>query len=169
MVNIVHIIIGLVLLVLGRRLFWLFVGCVGFIAGAQMAQLYLGLQPVWIIWAIALLLGLVGALLAMFFQTLAIGLAGFAVGSTTAVYFAEIAGIAAVPVVGFIGGVAGVILLFATFDYALIGLSSLAGSTLIVQSLNVSSQVEMVLYTALIAAGVVLQATMLHNQRLVPK
>ena len=86
MIHIVHILIGLVLLVLGRRLFWVFVGCVGFVVGAQMAQLYLELQPVWIVWAIALLSGLVGALLAVFFQTLAIGLAGLAVGSTTAVY-----------------------------------------------------------------------------------
>lgn len=166
MINILHIMIGLMLLGLGRRLFWLFVGCVGFLAGLQMAQLYLGLQPVWMVWAIALLFGLVGAVLAMFFQTLAIGLGGFAAGSTIAAYIASMVGYAAVPLIIFIGGIAGVVLLFATFDWALIGLSSVAGSTLIVQSLNVTSRTEMVLYAVLTVAGVVFQATMLRSQRL---
>jgi hypothetical protein len=166
MVDILHIMIGLMLLGLGRRLFWLFVGCVGFVVGLQMAQLYLGLQPVWVVWAIALVFGLVGALLAMFFQTLAIGLGGFAAGSTIAAYIAGALGFDAVPVISFIGGIAGVVLLYVTFDWALIGLSSVAGSTLIVQSLNVTSQIEMVLYAVLIVAGIVFQATMLRSQPL---
>jgi len=169
MIDILHILIGLILLGLGRRLFWLFVGCVGFVAGLQMAQLYLGLQPVWMVWAIALLFGLVGTLLAMFFQTLAIGLGGFAAGSTIAAYIAGMVGYTAVPSIIFIGGMAGVILLAATFDWALIGLSSVAGSTLIVQSLNVTSQAGMVLYAVLIVLGVVFQATMLRSQRLETK
>jgi hypothetical protein len=166
MVDILHIMIGLMLLGLGRRLFWLFVGGVGFVAGLQMAQLYLGLQPAWMVWAIALLFGLVGAMLAMFFQTLAIGLGGFAAGSTIAAYIAGMVGYAAVPSLIFIGGIAGVVLLYATFDWALIGLSSVAGSTLIVQSLHVTSQAEMVLYAVLIIAGIVFQATMLRSQPL---
>ena len=36
---------GVVLLVLGWKLFWLFVGVVGFAAGLQAAQLFLGLSP----------------------------------------------------------------------------------------------------------------------------
>jgi hypothetical protein len=166
MVDIFLFIMGLLLLTLGRRLFWLFVLCVGFVAGLQMAQLYLGLQPVWMVWATALLFGLVGALLAMFFQTLAIGLGGFAAGSTIALYLAGIIGLEAVPLISFMGGIAGVVLLYATFDWALIGLSSVAGSTLIVQSLNITSQAGLVLYAALIAAGIVFQVTMLRNQRI---
>jgi len=165
MINIFHIMIGLLLLGLGRRLFWLFVGCVGFVAGLQMAQFYLGLQPVWMIWAIALLFGLVGAVLAMFFQTLAIGLGGFAAGSTITAYIATMLGYAAIPSIIFIGGIAGAILLFATFDWALIGLSSVAGSTLIVQSLHVTPPAEMFLYALLIVAGAVFQATMLRSKR----
>ena len=159
-IEILHIVLGLMLLGLGRRLFWLFVGCIGFVAGLHMAQFYLGLQPVWMVWGIALLFGLFGALLAMFFQTLAIGLGGFAAGTTITAYIASMLGYAAVPAIIFIGGIAGAILLFATFDWALIGLSSVAGATLIVQSLNVHSWFEMVLYTVLIFAGIVFQATM---------
>lgn len=166
MVDILHIIIGLMLLGLGRRLFWLFVGSVGFVAGLQMAQLYLGLYPVWIVCAVALFFGLVGALLAIFFQTLAIGLGGFAAGATITAYIADMMGYSTVPGLLFIGGITGIILLFAAFDWALIGLSSVAGSILIVQSLNVNSRVEMFLYTILIITGIVFQAIMLQNQRL---
>ncbi len=166
---VLHICIGLLLLTLGRRLFWLFVGCVGFVIGLQMAQLYFGVQPGWMVWAIGLLFGLVGALLATFFQTLAIGLGGFAAGSTIALYAAEMLGFAPIPTISFIGGIIGVILLYATFDWALIGLSSVAGSTLIVQSLNFPPQVEVVLYVVLIVVGIVFQTIMLRNQHLEKK
>ena len=165
MTNIPQIIIGLLLLILGRRLFWFFVGALGFIAGLQLAQLYFGLQPVWMIWLIALLCGIFGMLLAFFFQTLALGVAGFAAGSTIAAYFANMAGLSSVPVIAFLGGIVGLILLYTMFDWALIGLSSIIGSTLLVQALPVMSGAKPFLYTAFIAAGVLIQAAQLPKQR----
>ncbi len=166
MIDIFHIVIGLMLLGLGYRVFWLFVASVGFVVGLQMAQLYFSLQPLWVIWAIALLFGLAGALLAIFFQTMAIGLGGFAAGSTIAAYMANMVGFTAVPLISLIGGVAGVILLYATFDWALICLSSVVGAILIVQSLNINPRVEILLYAALTAAGIVFQAIMLRSKHL---
>jgi hypothetical protein len=163
MIDIFHIVLGLMLLGLGCRLFWFFVAGVGFVAGLQMAQLYLGLQPLWVIYAIAFLFGLVGALLAIFFQTMAIGLGGFAAGTTIAAYIANMVGLTAVPLISFIGGIAGVILLYATFDWALICLSSIVGAILVAQSLNISPSTVKVLSAALIIAGILFQATMLHN------
>jgi hypothetical protein len=152
-----QIIIGLLLLILGRRLFWFFVGAIGFMAGFQLAQLYFGLQPVWMIWFVALLCGIVGALLALFFQTLALGLAGFAAGSTIAVYFADMTGSSSVPLIALVGGIVGLILLYTMFDWALIGLSSIIGSTLLVQALPVSPGVRPFLCAALIVAGIMIQ------------
>ena len=43
MVEISQILIGILLLVAGKRLFWLFVGSLGFVAGMQLAQLAFGL------------------------------------------------------------------------------------------------------------------------------
>ena len=80
MMEILYAMIGILLLTLGRRLFWLFVVGIGFVAGLQMAQQTVGLQAGWMAWAVASLFGLVGALLALFFQTLAIVLSGFAAG-----------------------------------------------------------------------------------------
>ena len=164
MMEILYAMIGIMLLTLGRRLFWLFVVGIGFVAGLQMAQQTFGLQAGWMAWVVASLFGLVGALLALFFQTLAIVLSGFAAGSTIVAYLAVLMGFADVPVISMVGGIIGAILLFALFDWALIGLSSLAGATLVVQSLNWNFRAELVLYVTLIAAGILLQAASLRRQ-----
>ncbi len=164
MINILYGIIGIMLLALGRRLFWLFVGCLGFVAGLQMAQQYFGLQPIWMAWAVATLFGVIGALLAVFFQTLAIGLGGFAAGSAITAYLAALMGFTAVPLISVIGGLIGAILLFSLFDWALIGLSSVAGSTLVVQALNWNPRSEMILFTGLIVGGIWFQASLLRRQ-----
>ncbi len=157
--------IGIVLLTLGRRLFWVFVGCVGFVAGLQMAQQYFALQPAWMAWAVASLFGLMGALLAVFFQTIAIGLGGFAAGSTISAHLAVLMGFTPAPLVIVFGGLIGAILLFALFDWALIGLSSVAGATLVVQALNWNPRAEMALYVALIVAGIYVQTALLRKQK----
>jgi len=46
--DIILIILGTVLLALGRRLFWLFVGAVGFVAGLNLATHFFSDQPTWV-------------------------------------------------------------------------------------------------------------------------
>lgn len=161
---IINCLTGIILLTMGRRLFWVFVGCVGFVAGLQVAEVYFALQPFWVIWAVALLFGLAGALLAIFFQTLAIILGGYAAGSTITAYLAVLAGFAVSPGAAIIGGIIGSILLYALFDWAIIGLSSLAGASLIVQSLNVTTQIGIILFIVLIITGVVFQTLLWRTQ-----
>jgi hypothetical protein len=158
--NLLTGIIGIVLLTLGRRLFWLFVACVGFTVGLQVAHQYLGAQPYWAYWGIALLFGIIGALVAVFFQSLAIGLSGFAAGTTIGAYLATMMGLTAVPLAAFFGGVVAMLVLYLVFDWALIVLSSVVGGTLIVQVLNWNPQAAMVLYLVLIAAGIWFQASL---------
>lgn len=156
--------IGILLLTLGRRLFWLFVGCIGFVAGLQMAQLYVSMQPAWVAWTVALGFGLIGVLIAVFFQSLAIGLGGFFAGSSITADLMVLMGVAAVPMINFFGGIIGAILLYAFFDWALIGLSSVAGATLIVQAVNWNPRVEMVLFVAMITAGILFQTALWRRQ-----
>ncbi|MBU1001589.1 MAG: DUF4203 domain-containing protein [Proteobacteria bacterium] len=162
--NMLNGLIGLLMLTLGRKLFWLFVGGVGFVAGLQVAQQYFGLQPEWVLWAVALAFGLIGALLAVFFQTIAIVLGGFAAGSTIAAYLMVLMGVAVTPLFIAAGGIIGAILLYVIFDWALIGLSSLAGATLIVQAVDFDPQFGMVVYVCLVVVGVVFQASLLRRQ-----
>ena len=75
----VTLLVGLAVLLLGRRLFWLFVGAAGFAVGLHVAPTVLN-GPEWLMVVVALVLGILGAVLAIFFQWLAIGLAGFAAG-----------------------------------------------------------------------------------------
>ena len=152
---------GALLLLLGRRLFWLFVGLIGFAAGLTLAQRWLADQPEWYSLLIALGIGLLGALLALFLQRLAIGVAGFlagaVIGSTLASTFAGDA--ASVMWVGIlIGGIFGAVLLLVFFDMGLIGLSAFVGATLIVQALQLTRETGVVAAIVLFILGLAFQS-----------
>jgi hypothetical protein len=165
MVNMVMAVSGVVLLVLGWKLFWLFVGVVGFAAGLQAAQLYFGPQPFWVLWAAGLVCGIIGAILALFFQKLAIGIGGFVAGSTIALHLTLMMGYHPGALVALIGGVVGVVALYLIFDWALIILSSVAGAAFIIEALGRHAPYAPLLSTVLIAAGVIFQSRLLIVSR----
>jgi hypothetical protein len=115
------IVVGLALLLFGRQLFWLFVGGAGFAAGMALAtDLFQG-QSDWLILVVALLAGLVGALLSVFLQRLAIGMAGFFAGGYAVLTLALKLGHPDWTWIAFLlGGVVGVLLVMVLFDWALI-------------------------------------------------
>jgi len=152
-----HGMIGVLLLTFGRRLFWLFVGSLGFIAGLQMAEQSLSAHPLWVIWVVALIFGLAGALLALFFQGFAIVIGGFAAGSAIAAHLAVFFRLAPSAILLLMGGFFGAMLLYFLFDWALIVLSSMVGATLLVAEISWSQQVEMVIYGVFVGVGIVFQ------------
>ena len=161
----ITIVVGVFLLAFGCRLFWLFVGAVGFSAGFQLAQYYAGGQPEWVLWAIGLVFGFGGALLALFFQGLAIGLGGFAAGGYIALHLTALLGATALFWIYLVGGVIGAFVMYFLFDWALISLSSVAGATLIVQSIDWNHIYELLLYGVLILCGVAFQAVWMLRRR----
>ena len=84
--GIVNVVLGLVLLTLGRKIFWLFVGCVGFVAGFTYAQELFAVQSELVILAIGIIAGIVAAMIAIFLQGVAIALAGFMGGGYIAIH-----------------------------------------------------------------------------------
>ncbi len=76
----ITLILGALLLVLGRKLFWLFVGALGFLAGMSLAQNYLGGQSENVVLIAGIVCGLLGVVLAIFLQRVAIAAAGFFAG-----------------------------------------------------------------------------------------
>lgn len=135
----IRFIAGALLLLLGRRLFWLFVALAGFGAGLLLAPYILPEAPEWLVLVLALALGLAGALLAVFLQRVAIAVAGLMAGAFIGSALAtSVAGEGTVVAwIGIIvGAILGAILLSTVFDWGLIGLSSLAGATMIVDALN---------------------------------
>ena len=164
MLSVISLILGVALLIAGRKLFWLFVGAAGFVAGLQLAtQFWQGPELLAII--IGLVVGVIFALLAIFLQSVAIGVAGFLAGGYILTVLAGMIGLnqgAFSWIVYLIGGIIGVLLVIFLFDWALITLSSLAGASLITQALGIGG----VIFLALVIIGVVIQGSILQRERL---
>lgn len=165
MANIVLITMGIALLAVGRKLFWLFVGIGGFAAGVQVADLFFSPQPFWILWAVGLFCGIIGTLLALLFQQLVVAIGGFAAGSSIALQLMYLLGLNAGGWIVLIGGVAGAMALVLFFDWALIVLSAGVGASFILEAFGWRLPYASVLYMALIAAGVFFQVRLLITSR----
>ncbi len=156
---------GVALLFLGWKLFWLFVGVVGFAAGLQAVQLFLGSQPFWVLWTAGLVFGIIGAVLALFFQKLAIGIGGFVAGSIIALHLTLMMGYHPGALVALIGGGVGAVALYLLFDWALIILSSVAGATFIIEALGRHAPYAPALSAVLVAVGIIFQSVLLIVSR----
>src|ERR1041384_1714381 len=75
--DLARILAGLLLIILGRRLFWMFVGLVGFWAGMYIAAQFLSSQSGFVVLIIGVVAGILGVMLAIFLQRLARAIAGF--------------------------------------------------------------------------------------------
>jgi hypothetical protein len=156
-----RILVGAALLTLGRRLFWLFVAGVGFVSGLWLARLLIDGAPAWLSLLIGLIAGLIGAGVALLLQRLGIAVAGFLAGgyavySLVDLFASQTAGW--LWVVYVIGGILGAVLLSVLFDWALIVLSSILGSVVILQSLDLTTAWSGVLFFVLLIVGVAAQS-----------
>src|SRR6184192_2433600 len=79
-VPIISVIIGVAILLFGRKLFWLFVAALGFAVGLEIAAYFMSEPAQWMKLLVALGCGVIGALLAILLQKLAIAIAGFIAG-----------------------------------------------------------------------------------------
>lgn len=169
-VPIVSAIIGVVVLLFGKKLFWLCVAAVGFAAGVELAP-HLLQQPTPLLQlSIALVLGFVGALLALFLQKIAVGVLGFVAGGKLAVGLAAtftFANADSYWIVFIVGGIVGALLLLALFDWALILFSALLGAHLIVTAVNLPVKGATILLLVLATVGVVVQTAALRHRRVV--
>lgn len=144
---------GFLLLLFGRRLFWLLVAVVGAVAALWLATEMLGLESGLPRLVAAIAAGLVGALLAILVQKAAVALVGFLAGVWGALVFLDtLAGSSAFAsattrveptvlqiVLAIAGGVVGALLAARLFEAALVVLSALAGSLLLVHGLGLTT------------------------------
>lgn len=169
--TILNILIGVALLLVGRKAFWLFVAAIGFVVAMDLVvRLFPG--PAGNLTIIALVAGLaagvIGALLAVFFQQAAVGLAGFLAGGYIVLSLLGVFGLGELTIIGWVlallGGILGFILALSLLDWALIVLSSLSGAALIAQAVDVSPLVTAVVLIVAVIVGVVAQAGVLTNE-----
>lgn len=161
--NWVYLALGVAMLILGRKFFWLFTGGIGFYIGYTLAPKILPNQSENVILIVAVVLGLLGVFLAMLVKSAAIGIAGFAAGAYV-VY-------SLIPMVNFdlgnyywlvviVGGVLGAILAGTMFDWALIILTAACGAMLISTTLNLSFPLSAVVLVVLFLIGLIVQGNM---------
>lgn len=165
MATLTGIVVGLVLLVCGRRLYWLFVAGIGFLTGLALAPDLLPGRPEWLILLAALVAAIVGAVVAIVAQRLTIGLIGFVAGGGIGLLLLRALGIggeASGWITYLIAGIIGLVLMLALFEWALILLSSLAGANLIVAGVlarfPLPQAIALVLLIGLVLIGIVVQA-----------
>ncbi len=161
--------VAALLLFFGQRLYWLFVGGVGFIVGMHLAAQWMAGQPEWMILAAAVLAGVIGAVLAIFFQRVAIGVGGFLAGGYLAqIALADLVGTASPQAAGIafiVGGVVVAILAVVFLDWALIVISALVGAGLISHWMVSDALLRSVVLAVLFLAGAAVQALMLRRAR----
>lgn len=150
---------GAVLLVAGRRVYWLIVGLVGFVVGFGLAAEYLEGAD-WMIVVAGLAAGLLASGLAVFFQKIAIGIAGFLIGGLVVLWWADQMGWGEplwVWALGLAAGVLGSYLTRTVFEVALVVLSSVMGAMLVLEALQRPADQVSPLLLILVVAGIVIQ------------
>ena len=165
-IPIFSILIGVVILFFGRKLFWLCVAAIGFAAGVELAPHLVQEPSALLSLTIAILLGIIGALLALFLQKIAIAVLGFLAGgklagAIAAAFFVHYAQHSTIIFV--IGGIIGAILLLVLFDWALIVVSSLIGAHLIQSAITLPQSGSTIVFIGLVVIGVLVQATSLRR------
>ncbi len=152
-------VVGIALLLFGRRLFWLFLAGTGFAIGAWLSVVFLEGQSDSVKLGAAIALGVLGALVAFKAQKMAVGLGGFLAGAYVgnALWMAF-----QFPVPGWVaplvGGVVGAILLAALFNWTLIALSSLLGAAVVYQNVALAPPWPVVVFLGLLVLGLSVQS-----------
>jgi hypothetical protein len=165
-VTIVSVLIGIAILFFGRKLFWLCVVAVGFAAGLEVAPLLVNEPSSLLALIIALVFGILGALLALFLQKIAIAVLGFLAGGklATAIASAFFVHYAQYSTIIFVaGGIVGAILLLAVFDWALIVVSSFIGAYLIQSAIVLPPTGSTLVFVGLAIIGIFVQAASFHR------
>ncbi len=155
-----RLLLGIAMLTMGRRLFWLFLGSIGFVFGFEVAESVVRDQPHSVLFVIALIAGVAGALLAVFFQKLAVLAGGFFAGGYLLISLLHELGIGTGHyhwVYFLIGGIVGAVLMRVLFTWTLIILSSVMGSFLIVHTLHPGPLITRLLFVVLLVSGVLIQ------------
>jgi hypothetical protein len=159
-VSILRLLLGIFMLTMGRRLYWLFLGGVGFVLGFEAAKRILEGQPHSVMLIIAVLGGVIGALLAVFLQKFAIAAGGFLAGGYLLILLLKQIGITILHyhwLIFLIGGIAGAFLMTTLFGWTLIVISSAIGAILILPSLHEGPRLTNLFFFVLFAVGIAVQ------------
>jgi hypothetical protein len=166
-ISILQAVFGVAMLTLGRKLYWLFVGGIGFAIGFSLAANFLGESSIITLLVIGLVFGVLAGLASILMNRLVIGIAGFVVGGYLATQLVALVNLPS-PLPGWlvflVGGAFCAVLVAFLFNWALILLTSLVGAALLVQLLNASDPLSLAILVILTFTGFFLQARILRRK-----
>jgi hypothetical protein len=152
--------VGIALLAVGRKLYWLSWILLGFVMGLLAVDRFLGdVDPV-VQLAGGLLAGIILAALAVVLQKVAVGAAGFLLGGFSLLWLIDHYGLDLGPwewVVLLAGAAVFAVVLVGLFDVALVVLTSLVGAAILVRLTAFEGPPAMVLLLILLTIGVAIQ------------
>jgi hypothetical protein len=168
----VTVLMGVIVLLFGRTLYWVFVAIVGFLIGMEMANVWMQGQEDWVRLLVAVGAGVLGAIIGIFVQRLAFAIGGFFAGGYLAVIFAARFNLGGDQNLWMIvGGIIGAIIAALVMDWAIIVLSSLAGAAAILSPFQtkLDPRLSGAIFVALVIVGIVFQGRRYMATRLPPE
>ena len=172
------IIVGLIVALLGRRLYWMFVAIAGFAVGWSLAPAIFGGLATWAWVLVGVVLGVVFALLSVKFMKFMVAFAGFFAFGSVAVALIRWLDVTAASgswswwVAYIVGGLIGAVLLAMFFDWALIVLTTLSGAGAVAAGVNHWSNprwLMVVIWIVVVAMGLTVQFLSLRGTKRAPK
>jgi hypothetical protein len=168
MINAVFIVMGFVILITGYQLPWLFVACVGFIAGYTLGQVPLiGLSGIALI-TFSSGFAIIGGLLVLYIRRIMLVLAGFLAGVYICQYLLPSLGWNSEWISWFVLVIAGLFaaaIIFIWQSLALIFISSLAGATLVIHYIQIVRIPQVLLFVILFLFGITAQWLLLQYSK----
>ncbi len=159
------ILVGLLLAFFGRRLFWIFVATVGFYAGVRLAPILITAHPQWVILGSGLFMGILGAILAILFQRVAVAIAGAAAGGALAGRLVMELGwpdpffwVAVI-----VGAIIAAALATVLFDWAIIWITAATGAMLVCDAVVLAPSLEWAIGLTIFILGFLNQARNVLN------
>lgn len=159
--NYLALAVGVCVLLFGRRLYWLAVGGLGFVIGLYFAHRYMTEASFWMEVGIALAAGIVGAFLTLLAQKAAITVAGTVLGAVLVYtacqpFAADLA--TGIWWLTFLGAVLGLCFSTFLFEAAVIVVTSIVGTMLILGSFDFPDLYRTWGFLALVCIGVMVQS-----------
>ncbi|MBZ0114687.1 MAG: hypothetical protein K8J08_19655, partial [Thermoanaerobaculia bacterium] len=152
---------GLLLLLFGRRIFWVALGSLGFLVGWQLAATFAADLESLVFWLVSVAGGLLGVLLAVLAQKLATGISGFALGLLVMgkiLPFLPIEGQAWSALAVVVGGIAGSFLALGLFGVVVCVITAGIGAAMLAAAIPLESEAGLLLlFGGLWLVGFVLQ------------
>jgi len=160
--SLINIILGILFLIAGYKIFWLFLASLGFLFGFEYASAFFFGLPAWKTLLISAAFGLVGLLLALFLQGLAIVVAGLIAGSYIIFSLWNLFGWGLGQwwwILFILSGITVSILLVIFFNPVLIVLTSFIGAILIIQAFPLSRIMNIALFIVFSIVGIFVQGS----------